>query len=114
MPELVGLSPQAKEIQKPERLPDEELGDLLAALGNHEAKAITLGLMKPGIIYTNLDLYHAIIEAQGQNPGWIINRMGPFAYCHNSLAPIGLVAQEVTMAGGLERIGYMKTEKGGG
>lgn len=95
-----------------ERLGEEALGNLLAAFGNHEAKAITLGLMQPNTIYTSGDLSRLVNAAQGQRPGWKQYGSVPFKYCLSSLSPIGLVTQEVTTRGGHEVIGYMKTAYG--
>lgn len=103
--------PKIREQQQKERLSDEEMGNLISALGNHEAKAIVLCLMTPGIIYPRYDLYRAVIQAQGQNIGWRMNREGPFKYCQNSLSPIGLVTHEVINPD-LSTYGYMKTEYG--
>lgn len=99
------------EVIKKERLSDEEMGNLISALGNHEAKAITLCAMTPGIIYSRSDLYRAIIQAQGQNIGWRIARPGPFKYCEYSLSPIGLVTHEAINPD-LSTYGYVKTDYG--
>ncbi len=80
----------------PERAHDQELGNLLAAFGNHEAKALTLSLMDPGVIYTQNKIHKVILKAQGDAPGWkTINDRTVFNYLTLSLAPIGLVAKEV-------------------
>lgn len=72
-----------------------ELGNLLSAFGNHEAKGLTLALMEPGIIYDRPRLGNRLIAAQGANPGWRISQNGAFGYCGQSLQPIGLVAREI-------------------
>lgn len=95
-----------------EKLSDERLGNLISAVGNHEAKAALLGLMQPGIIYARSDLNTIMLHAQGRNLAWRMAKGLPFSYCRHSLAPIGLVAQEVTTSGGLETIGYIKTDFG--
>lgn len=94
-----------------ERLSDEEMGNFISALGNHEAKAITLCLMTPGIIYSRGDLHRAVIWAQGQNKGWRMNRQVSFDYCQKSLSPIGLVTREVINPD-LSAYGYIKTDYG--
>lgn len=108
------------EIQKPttseqpktrEKLSDEQMGNLLAAVGNHEAKAITLILMRNGNIYDRTGLHREVINAQGKNKGWKMDRSGPFQYCSHSLAPIGLVAKE-TLNSDLSTYGYQITEDG--
>lgn len=96
-----------------EKLSDEEMGNLLSAVGNHEAKALTLILMRNGNIYTGGDLYREALNAQGQNKGWIMSKRIPFNYCSYTLAPIGLVAKE-TLNPDLSIYGYQITEKGRG
>ncbi len=96
---------------KGERLSDEEMGNLISAIGNHEVKAITLGAMEYGHLYTSHQLYRTIIDVQGGNVGWKTNSGLPFNYCRYSLEPIGLVAKEV-ISPDLSTIGYMKTQKG--
>lgn len=94
-----------------DKLSGEQLGDLLSAFGNHEAKAAILLLMEPGNVYTYRSLHSAFIHAQGRNLGWLMNSAGPLTYCRSSLAPIGLVAREVVNAD-LSIYGYMITEYG--
>lgn len=72
-----------------------ETANLVAAIGNNEAKAITLGTMQEGIVYSQGDFYRTMISLQGRNDGWRISYPLPFTYCKNSLAPIGLVTREV-------------------
>jgi len=104
-------TPRPPEIKVREKLSDEELGNLISAIGNHEAKAITLGLMKPGTIYSVSPLRNTVIQAQGDNIGWAVHTSGPFRYCQDSLAPIGLVAQEIINPD-MSIHGYVKTEYG--
>lgn len=99
------------EAIKTERLSDEEMGNLLSALGNHEAKALTLCLMTPGVIYSRSDFHRAVIQAQGLKMGWRMASSTLFAYCSESLSPIGLVTREVINPD-LSTYGYMKTERG--
>lgn len=94
-----------------EKLTDEQMGNLLAAFGNNESKATTLLFMKPGVIYTMRDLHTTLMSAQGENPGWEINYAGPFGYCRQSFAPIGLVAKEVVDEN-IGTYGYMITNYG--
>ncbi len=106
---------EGKGLEKPitpERLSDEQLGNLISSVGNHEAKAITLLLMQPDVIYTQRDLFRIIINAQGERPGWRMHSSVPFEYCQNSLSPIGLVAKEVLEREGLTTYGYLITEYG--
>ena len=92
---------QKDRLPSEERMSDEELGNLLAAFGNHEAKALTLALMRPGRIYGRPDLKRILIESQGKQVMWNMNAVLPFDYCQKSLVPIGLVAKE-----------YLDQEKG--
>lgn len=77
-----------------ERLTDEELGNILAAFGNSEAKTLTLATMRTGEIYSANRLHRMLTSLQGPNPGWKTSSITPFKYCQESLAPIGLVAEE--------------------
>lgn len=95
MPEVVETQNNPESQPKPERLSDEEMGNLLSAFGNHEAKAIVLGLMGDGRIYTSGDLYRTIISAQRERPGWRMHHTIPFKYCQQTLSPIGLVTREI-------------------
>ncbi|MEK7617065.1 MAG: hypothetical protein AAB414_03340 [Patescibacteria group bacterium] len=95
MPEVVEIQNHKEPQPRSERLSDEEMGNLLSAFGNSEAKAITLGLMGDGRIYTRGDLHRSVIGAQGEKPSWRINRNGPFTYCEQSLSTIGLVTREI-------------------
>lgn len=100
----------ATEAQKPEMVSDEELGNLLSAFGNNEAKAIILGLMQTETIYTAGALHSVLRNAQGQSVVRM-NRRAGFKYCQQSLSPIGLVTREV-IEPGLATYGYMKTPYG--
>ena len=99
------------EVRKNEPLSDEELGNLLAAIGNNEAKAITLIAMGKGVIYDRYDLDSEMIRTQGDTLGWRQSRGVPFNYCANSLENIGLVAKSVSDSN-LETWGYIKTDYG--
>lgn len=94
-----------------EQLSDEQLGNLLAAVGNHEAKAVTFLVMRSETTYTAEDIHKAVIEAQGTLPGWRIHHQSAFKYCERSLSPIGLVAKEVVDPN-LNTYGYARTEYG--
>lgn len=107
-------------IDSGERISEGKLGDLLAAFGNHEAKALVLLLMgKEGEVHGRTDLYKLFAGAQQGHVGWQdIGETIPIGYCKHSLAPIGLVAQEEIIGDFSElgydsrRIGYAKTEEG--
>ncbi|MDO8741631.1 MAG: hypothetical protein Q7J11_00620, partial [Candidatus Roizmanbacteria bacterium] len=101
-----------KEEHPKEKLSDERLGNLLAAVGNSEAKAALLITMQPGFLYSAWKLHHDFIRAQGNNPGWIINSRGPLQFCENTFAPIGLVVKEVVDYGGSDALRYLVTRDG--
>lgn len=94
-----------------EVLPTRKTGNLLAAIGNSEAKAILLTRMPTRTTLTAVDLYGIMINAQGENPGWITGNVIPFEHCKRSLSPIGLVTYEV-LDGQLEAFGYARSEYG--
>jgi hypothetical protein len=89
----------------------EELGYLLAAFGNNEAKGLLLAAMQPGHIYSSGDLRRLMHECQGQLLAWRLHPSLAFDYCAHALAPIGLVTQEV-LDPDLRTSGYMKTPYG--
>lgn len=77
-----------------EKLSDEEMGNLLSAVGNHEAKAITLILMGNGNNFDAGRLYRKILKAQGKHKGWVMNKNNPFSYCTRSLSFSKLVEEK--------------------
>lgn len=97
--------------ERNEGLSDEQLGNLIAAIGNHEAKAITLGLMEPGRVYDWSGITKTVNGSQGDTPGWTTNGRGFLNYCSETFAPIGLVVKEV-LNNDLSTYGYEKTVKG--
>ncbi|MDO8658062.1 MAG: hypothetical protein Q7K55_04945 [Candidatus Levybacteria bacterium] len=100
------------EISKqPEKIPDQELGNLVASIGNNEAKALTLLAMRTGIVYGQGDLNSALIELQGNSPGWRMHKNNPFDYCRNSFSPIGLVTKEIKNHD-VSEFGYIITRYG--
>lgn len=101
------------EIVQNEALSDEQMGNLISAVGNSEAKAVTLLVMEPGIIYSESDLFRAVRDSQGQFPGWNMGVRLPYNYCKKSFSEIGLVAAEVIDEHNNE-FGYVKTEYGEG
>src|SRR6266571_3393052 len=82
----IGVAP---EVRKPERMHDQELGNLLAAVGNHEGKALLLARMQWGQEYGTIDLAALVKPVQGEG----YTKPVPFKWCGQSLAPIGLVAK---------------------
>lgn len=78
-----------------ESLSQKELENLIVSMGNSEAKALTLLLMKPGQIYTVVGLQKEILAAQGAKPGWKTSFNVCYGYCFDSFEPIGLVAMKL-------------------
>lgn len=102
---------QEGDIQKEKSLLSPEMANLIASVGNHEAKMLIVGAMRQGRVYTRGDLYRMSIEIQGNKPGWKMSRFLPFQYCIKSLSPIGLVTLEV-MDSDLNTYGYALTPYG--
>lgn len=90
---------------------DQELSSLIAAGGNSEAKILTFFSMEPDIIYAGPDLYFSLMALQGARPGWRMGSGVPFDWCEDSLAPVGLVTQEV-LDSNLNTMGYIKARYG--
>ncbi|MBI4039122.1 hypothetical protein HY384_04155 [Candidatus Daviesbacteria bacterium] len=90
---------------------ENEIGNLLASVGNHEAKGVLLVAMDPHTIYNRPSAHRLFIDVQGSYVSWRMNVNGPFQYLQNSLEPTGLVAKEV-LNPDLSTYGYIKTEYG--
>ena len=101
--------PKSLEGPRRERLSDEKMGNLISAVGNQESKAILLGLMSPGHIYTDAGLMNLLNKSQGDRPTWETSMGTGRSYCQQSFVPIGLVAGEVINPD-LSTLGYMKTD----
>ena len=107
----LSLSSITERTQRKDPLSDEAMGNFLAALGNHEAKALLLVLMHPKKVYSQKDLNELLKDRQGEFSGWNnFDKTIPFGYCKNSLAPIGLVAKEYMDQEGI--YGYEVTNYG--
>lgn len=91
-------------------LSEQEIGNLLAAVGNHEAKALLLPSMRPGEIYTPPSLRELMTHKQGPNLVWPMHTI-PRDYCELSFGPIGLVTKQV-LNSDLSTYGYIKTDSG--
>lgn len=68
---------------------DRVLTKYLSSFGNHEVKGLLYASMQEGILYTNRDLYKAIIDNQGQIPVWRMGHLVPSRYVERSLVLIG-------------------------
>lgn len=106
LPSREGQSPKERE-----RMSEKELGSLLAAVGNHEGKALLLSSMLPGNIYFSSDLDRLMRIKQGEHEAWKISTKTPFDQCTNSFLPAKLV--EVGLQGkDLRTYGYEKNVYG--
>jgi hypothetical protein len=96
----------------PESLSDVRLGELLAAVGNHEGKALLILAMDAAsqaeMYYTRGGLNDLLLNLPGSENAYLGNRGNQVAWCKGSLGPIGLVAKERHI--GAER--YAITEEG--
>ena len=111
MPSSEFLQTGKIEASKREKMPEVEAGDIIAAGGNSEAKALLEIAMQHGT-YTRMDMHRLMLNIQLPNKGWAMNKILPFQWCEDSLEPIGLVAlRKFDSKSGLT-VGYEKTEKG--
>jgi len=92
-------------------LSDEVLGNLLAAVGNHEVKAILFSLMRPGHSYSGGELHDALRAAQTDPPVWVPKSTVAAGYCRETLEPLGVVVP-ATFGGDLVTTGYAVTPLG--
>lgn len=93
------------------KISDQNMGVLLASVGNHEGKALTLIAMADRALYTSGDLHKKVMRAQGAPPTWKTGHFVQFKYCSQSFEPIGLVARE-TLNPDLSTYGYQLTDFG--
>ncbi len=106
-----GISAVSEQAPKKERLSEEKLGGLLAAIGNHEGKALLLILMRKGRLHGAYQLHALAMNAQGEQKRWRTAKNLQLDWCQKSLYPIGLVALEV-IDQEANTLGYMKTDYG--
>lgn len=92
-------------------LSDEVLGNLLAAAGNHEVKAILFSLMRPGQSYSGVELQDALRAAQTAPPAWVPGSTIAAGYCRETFEPLGVVAP-AALGGDLVTTGYAVTPLG--
>jgi hypothetical protein len=74
-------------------LTDEYLGGLLAAVGNHETKALIFSAMNPGTTYNTQGMYNLYLGMQGEGQVTPTNPSVPMQYCTFSYEPVGAVAK---------------------
>lgn len=76
----------------------DRLGDLLAAVGNHEGKALTFLAMEEDVEYGVSSLHRRFLEIQGDRPVFVGTVNLQQKYVTYTFEPVGLVAR--TLAGG--------------
>lgn len=84
-------APREVGIANKETLSDQKFDDVLSAIGNSELKAGIIAVMDPNVAYSDRRLYTRVMNAQGNNPGWTMNRHGPLQFCRTTFFPKGLV-----------------------
>lgn len=77
------------------------IGDVLAAVGNHEGKALTYLAMEPGEPYGIGALHHLFLDIQGDPPAFRGQVTLQQKYCTYSFEPIGLVRRSHNEKGNL-------------
>ena len=78
-----------KEVEFPKD-PEKRFEAIFAAIGNSEAKCLTLLTLSEKPL-TAFELHHKFLEESGGV--WKTDRKTPAAYCFNTLVPIGLVVE---------------------
>ncbi|MGQ0845279.1 MAG: hypothetical protein ACT4QF_14220 [Sporichthyaceae bacterium] len=97
------VSPEAVSVQA-QAWTEQRLGDVLAAIGNHEAKALTFLAMREDVAYGVTAIYRRFLEIQGPRPAWIGVVTMAQKYVVYSFAPIGLVARQRNEGGFLRHV----------
>ena len=106
-----GSPPEVEESKEFPSDPEKRFEALFSALGNSEAKCLTLLCLSESPISEH-DLYRRFVEEN--QSAWKPNRATVPHYCQQTLEPIGLVAEaDVIKDGSIEHIaGYRLTEAG--
>jgi hypothetical protein len=86
------------------------VGELLAAVGNHEAKALTYVAMDPDCEYGVSALHRLFLAIQGDPAAYIGTVNLPQKYCIYSYEPVGLVGRVTNDRG---HIRHLKTDPDG-
>lgn len=110
--ERLGKSGGLESAPKPVTISERKLLNIIAAVGNHEAKALLLVLMQDDVIYTPQDLVTLLNGSQERKRGWKRRGRDLWGYCEQSFEQIGLVVQKPKLRDGGETVGYIKTEDG--
>jgi hypothetical protein len=77
---------------------------VLAAIGNHEGKALTFLSMEPDTAYGVSALHRRFLEIQGNTPSFKGTVNLQQKYCIHSFEPVGLVARAVSEGGFLRHV----------
>lgn len=94
MTEVSGISETPKEATSiPERLSNEQLGSLIAAMGNSEVKVAMLIGMQKGKTYRKGEFKRLSQEMQRGYNGWDLSRGAGIGYAKLSFTPHGLVVE---------------------
>lgn len=80
------------------------LGDLLAAIGNHEGKALMFLAMEDEVPYGTTSSYRRFIEIQGSPPAFVGQVTVAQKYLVHSFLPIGLVVRQRNESGFLRHV----------
>lgn len=91
-----------------EPIPESSLGGYLAAVANHEAKALLISALTLGCRYDKGGLHGLFLAMQGSPPAYKGNAGNQFDYCQLSFEPIGAVAK----ASFGDSVSYELTEDG--
>jgi Fe2+ or Zn2+ uptake regulation protein len=91
-----------------ERPTAERMGQLFTAVGNHEAKALTLSAMEIGVPYGTTALHRQFLDIQGDHPAYEGATTNQIDYCKDSFEAVGAVAK----ARWGETLRYELTEEG--
>ncbi|OGK21256.1 hypothetical protein A3C23_01955 [Candidatus Roizmanbacteria bacterium RIFCSPHIGHO2_02_FULL_37_13b] len=108
------LGVNLEEYKGRERIPWVSLSNILAGVGNSEAKALCLLIMEPDCIYSGDDIATKLRELQIPGRGWPdYAGSNVTQYLDKTFKPIGLVAESIDGHWD-SRIGFQKTLRGAG
>jgi hypothetical protein len=82
----------------------ERLGGLLAAVGNHEPKALTFLSLKPDVAYGITALHRRFLEIQGNRPAFKGTVTLQQKFCIYSFESIGVVARQISAGGFIRHV----------
>ena len=104
------------EVETSPEVARNDYDQLIAAVANHESKALTLAYMAsrgPGQYFSAEQIGTDIVSIQGPEPAWKQSLTTAFTYCEESFEPIAAVAKSrLEVAGGKSRTVYEVTPFG--